>query len=547
MAKKIEPRTTRQPTLAGFGRSTKDTVESIVIAFILAFVFRAFVVEAYRIPTGSMAPTLYGAHLMTQCPDCGYEYAFEVLQRTVQDRVINYTPRVTVCPNCRWVVHKPKIPMQGGRILVDGGDRILVMKLGYELADLFSFFHARSRPKRWDVVVFKNPAEPEVNFIKRLIGLPGEKIEIIDGDIYANDKIVRKTRVAQESLWFLVYNNDYFPTRRSNGSVDPRDLPGWVPADPASEALWETSGRVFSFHGNKPGTIVFNGPLQDFYAYDDPDNQYKHLFTVSDIKLRAMLNVHKGSGQMDLVLSKWNDVFIARVDSVGRAQLFRTTRTAFQAGKPALTLVTEGMFPPIRPKDPRILAFENVDYRVRLSIDDKVILQTTDEQYSPQPEKLRSNAKDEPAPIVQITARDFEVRLAHVLVLRDVYYRSALPNAPGREKPLRERPLRIQMAPGVESPFAGRPGYGTVGHPIHLGPADYFVLGDNSPESLDSRLWYEVGPHLESQYRAGRYHMGTVPADQMVGKAFFVYWPAGFRLFGGPPVIPNVGEMRFIR
>jgi len=65
---------------------------------------------------------------------------------------------------------------------------------------------------------------------------------------------------------------------------------------------------------------------------------------------------------------------------------------------------------------------------------------------------------------------------------------------------------------------------------------------------MDSRLWYEVGPHLQAKYDKGQYKMGTVPADQMVGKAFFVYWPAGFRMFqSGPPLVPNVGEMRFIR
>src|ERR1700722_3551027 len=52
----------------------KDTIESILIAFILAFVFRAFVVEAFVIPTGSMAPTLMGAHMRFHCPDCGYDF-----------------------------------------------------------------------------------------------------------------------------------------------------------------------------------------------------------------------------------------------------------------------------------------------------------------------------------------------------------------------------------------------------------------------------------------------------------------------------------------
>src|SRR5690242_21075953 len=54
--------------------SVKETVESILVAFILAFIFRAFVVEAFVIPTGSMAPTLYGAHMRFRCPDCGYSF-----------------------------------------------------------------------------------------------------------------------------------------------------------------------------------------------------------------------------------------------------------------------------------------------------------------------------------------------------------------------------------------------------------------------------------------------------------------------------------------
>ena len=54
--------------------NVRETIESIVVAFILAFIFRAFVVEAFVIPTGSMAPTLLGAHMKFYCPDCGYEF-----------------------------------------------------------------------------------------------------------------------------------------------------------------------------------------------------------------------------------------------------------------------------------------------------------------------------------------------------------------------------------------------------------------------------------------------------------------------------------------
>src|SRR5260221_5834945 len=56
------------------GANVKETLESILVAFILAFIFRCFVVEAFVMPTGSMAPTLLGAHTRFQCPDCGYRF-----------------------------------------------------------------------------------------------------------------------------------------------------------------------------------------------------------------------------------------------------------------------------------------------------------------------------------------------------------------------------------------------------------------------------------------------------------------------------------------
>src|SRR6201995_5873696 len=65
------PRPSAPPAPAG---GVKDTIESILVAFILAFIFRAFVVEAFVIPTGSMAPTLLGAHMRYHCTDCGYAW-----------------------------------------------------------------------------------------------------------------------------------------------------------------------------------------------------------------------------------------------------------------------------------------------------------------------------------------------------------------------------------------------------------------------------------------------------------------------------------------
>src|SRR5215813_11200812 len=60
------PKTTKE--------SIQDTIISVIIAFALAFVFRGFVVEAFVIPTGSMAPTLMGAHMRFRGSESGYTW-----------------------------------------------------------------------------------------------------------------------------------------------------------------------------------------------------------------------------------------------------------------------------------------------------------------------------------------------------------------------------------------------------------------------------------------------------------------------------------------
>ena len=52
----------------------RETIESIIVAFVLAFLFRTFEAEAFVIPTGSMAPTLMGKHKDLDCPECKCPY-----------------------------------------------------------------------------------------------------------------------------------------------------------------------------------------------------------------------------------------------------------------------------------------------------------------------------------------------------------------------------------------------------------------------------------------------------------------------------------------
>jgi signal peptidase I len=516
------------------GKSGRDTIESIIIAFILAFVFRAFIVEAYRIPTGSMAPTLYGAHKTRFCRDCGYKYAYEIQQILQGNTLVNQGPERNICPTCR-AEDEPLRIMQNGKILVDGGDRILVMKLGFELCELFPSLRPYLGPKRWDVVVFKNPADPSINFIKRLIGLPGEKIELIDGDVFANDKIVHKTSTADDSLWFIVHDCDYLPTRRSR--VEPEDIPGWAAVDNISRQLWDTTGRVLIFRGkekNIPGSIYFTGMIKDYYAYDNPMRSYNERFIVSDLKLQTMFVPHEGNGAIELILGKRDDVFVVKISAEGSAELLQTPKTDFLSGTYKLKSLLKTQIPPFTRRAPHILELENVDYRIRLSVNNKIVLETTDAQYAPNPDALRLAPLESFSPIVRISASGLDAQFWHTRLFRDIYYQSVTFGE--KEDEFGQNPLYKHK------------GIGTTGFPVELGPNDYFVLGDNSPESKDSRLWWQVGPHLKQKYEAHQYSLGTVPSDQMVGKAFFVYWPAGYRIFStGPGIIPNVGDMRFIR
>ena len=166
----------------------RETFESIVVALILAFVFRAFIVEAFVIPTGSMAPTLYGAHGMIICEDCGVEFAYGVkdLADTRKSFPILASSKVD-CPNCHHRITNLKVNDE--RRNAEKGDRILVFKWPFTLGG------ALLGPDRWDVVVFKDPADGTTNFIKRLVGLPNEVLRIVDGDVYTvpTDKLSAPT------------------------------------------------------------------------------------------------------------------------------------------------------------------------------------------------------------------------------------------------------------------------------------------------------------------------------------------------------------------
>jgi len=162
----------------------RDWVESIIIAFLLAMVIRTFVVQAFKIPTGSMRMTL------------------------------------------------------------QEGDLILVNKFVYGAKVPFiNFYLPRLRePKRGDVLVFVYPEDKKKDFIKRLVGLPGETVEIRKGSIYINDQPVQEAIFKQiyyynrgdfgsEGQKIVIPKDSYFVLGDNSTSSKDSRYWGFVPKD----------------------------------------------------------------------------------------------------------------------------------------------------------------------------------------------------------------------------------------------------------------------------------------------------------------------------
>jgi signal peptidase I len=157
-------------------------VESIIIAFILAMIIRAFLVQAFKIPTGSMRPTLLE------------------------------------------------------------GDIILVNKFIYGAKVPFSPWRlpALRQPKRGDVVVFIYPDDPKKDFIKRLAAFGGEEVEIREGSVYVNGKPLlepefsaryyyNRGEFGQEARKITVPKDSYFVLGDNSASSQDSRYWGFVP------------------------------------------------------------------------------------------------------------------------------------------------------------------------------------------------------------------------------------------------------------------------------------------------------------------------------
>jgi signal peptidase I len=580
--------------------SWRETIESIVVAFILAFLFRTFEAEAFVIPTGSMAPTLHGRHKDIHCEQCGYRFsvgASDELQEGRKGIITAQRVIFATCPSCRYPNNV--LAKQGFN-----GDRILVNKFPFDVGD----------PERWDVVVFKYPEEAKVNYIKRLVGLPNEQVLIDHGDIKVRPlgkdepfRIARKEPEKQRLLQQLVFDNDHperelilrgWPerwaaTRAGAWSADSEHRS--FRADPdklnpdewhwiryrnivPSSADWEQAlaDKPFASESLRPQLIT------DFYAYNArvsyqdarhsgqsiPDFSVDAIgeHWVGDLTWSGMVELLAAEGEVLFELIESRRSYRCQIDlKTGRAVLFYLTTEFDKDGEREPIKLAE-FDTPLKKVGRFHVRFGNVDDRLCVWVDDRLLKTVEfDEGAKFTPPLPPFGPTDADLSPVGIAAKGARLVVSHLVLERDIYYvfsHATTPNSSLDEYESPHDPNQLRQLlrdPSAWTELYSRTRSPRANQPFEMNQDEFFVLGDNSPRSKDSRLWYYNGP--------------VVPRRLMIGKAFYTYWPHGVPFLNGGegfavlkykergwdnddvppspslsvPFYPDVGRMRRIR
>ena len=574
--------------------SNRETIESVVIAFVLAFLFRTFEAEAFVIPTGSMAPTLMGRHKEVACTECGW--VFTVGDSEDQSRRGTLTQGI--CPNCRFVNDIEEQP-------AFKGDRILVLKSLYDLPGWAPDW--LREPKRWDVVVFKFPEEPQINYIKRLVGLPNEELRIHYGNIYTRTdpasefQIARKPAEKQKVMRMLVYDNNHqSPTWKSNGWPNRwQSEPGeqWKESDDghaftSPTGLSESTewARLSYHHASKtwgtsdPGDSPPREQLiTDFYGYNaDLRDSEPQPHWVGDLALGVRVDVTAAKGKLRVELVEAGDQFVCEFDLVGgTCALLRITPS--DIAEQVLATTRHGIVRPGRYS----ICFGNTDDRLTVWLDDKLLFgdghdydgARLDDRQRPTPTDLR------PA---SVAVQGTHVRVSDLVLYRDIYYTFGAGSMGGYEYDSHRTDPSYWSEVLSEPDQWGVFTTARVSEFKRFGPDEFMMMGDNSPRSKDGRLWEQGARRwvedLARERRGSLYPDETeqelaviaakpggrvvlspehvVNRQLLIGRAFYVYWPHGVP-FGpdwlqfdtptlGPlgsfrlPFYPNISRMKMI-
>ena len=197
----------------------RENIEAVLIAVVIAMFIRTFIVQAFKIPSGSMLETLQ-----------------------IGDQIL-----------VNKFIYGVKIPFTDGRVLIPGKD-----------------------PERNDIVVFKYPEDPSKDYIKRVVAVGGDTLEIIDKKLYVNDQPVdaepwavhkdtriipgqfttrdnlKKITIPADKIFVMGDNRDNSHDSRFWGFVDLREVKG-----EAFMIYWSWNKDNFGVRWRRIGTLLF--------------------------------------------------------------------------------------------------------------------------------------------------------------------------------------------------------------------------------------------------------------------------------------------------
>lgn len=508
----------------------RQIVESLVCLFLAVIVFRTFALEGYIISTGSMAPGLLGFHKRVQCPDCHYRFEFGVAFDRDEDSLPS---QLATCPNCGQTrIDVTAIPR-------NDGDQLLVFKNAFSFRD----------PKRWEVIVFLSPHSSTQAFVKRVAGLPGEEIQIRDGDLFINGQREKKPLPLQRTLRIPVFDN-----------ARPGHLPGWLPRWLA-ESGWISSEDGFAFgtplgllhqtsesavqltdyqlsrdsaraegiawlryfhwprrpaaasgspQEDQPQAVLTPSPVSDQYGYNRPVVAALDHVDVNDLMVTARVSLPDQNSELTAVIRQRDYSVVCRLSRTARqvqAWPVKPGQSVIEAMQqvPAASAVLPQIWPEQRAADLEVSTF---DSQLTVALDQQELLTLnldTDESGESGRNSGEASSRREDLSPVWLGAAGGRVEVTELKLFRDVHYTSS------------------------------ENGHATA-RPLKLGADEFFVLGDNSPVSLDSRGW--KAPAVPRHLLVGRplvVHLPSRPGRIEVGA-----WQRTLR-------IPDFSRMRCIR
>ncbi|MBT6153854.1 MAG: hypothetical protein HOK71_20395 [Planctomycetaceae bacterium] len=484
------------------GGGGRQLIEALICLSLAVILFRAFQVEGYMISTGSMAPTLFGFHKRVVCPSCRFPFAVgDVIDKhdtaqsaadeTDDARKPSHSSEPAFCPNCG------QGPIDISTVPRSQGDQLLVHKHAFLMAS----------PRRWEVAVFRNPYKPAQAYVKRVVGLPGELLQVIDGDVYVGGEICRKNLTTQRAMRIPVYDDSFRPD----------DDVGWQDrwtTEPA-RISWNATAEGFQLDANQTDATGADiqelawvqyrhwvrgrkreqrprlSPVADVYGYNRADGMPAG-HTIRDLMISATVQIQGGHGEFIMQMTDGDNTVSCVIDPTQREVRLMCGQPEKIVRRCPLTKEYLDSGKPIH---------------LEVSLFDRQALVTLNGQlpFEPWPFPDSSGLVSPSTSPVRFGARGLNVGVSEVKLFRDVFY------------------------------TRGR-GVNAIEQPYQLGDNEYFVLGDNSPVSLDSRSWSD----------------GALSGRLFIGKPFLVHLPSkpGKVRFGKRDAyfrVPDFSRIRYIR